>query len=433
VTCSFNQGEFIGRTIDSVRAQDYPRLEHIVVDGMSTDETPRILARYPHLHLIREPDHGQAEALNKGFHAATGDILCFLNSDDILEPGAVWRVAREIDPSRGRHVVMGRCRFIDEHDRFVGREHPWAFHSHRRVLEVWKGHCIPQPSVFWTREVWKNCGSLDEREPLVLDYDLFCRFSRRYTFHLIDQVLANYRLHAHSKTCLSEEKHVLEEAIRISRKYWGAPTGRLYRQLLLSYALFVLNRRGRVHDLFQEGRTAWREGRRLGAVTRFAASALLGPDVVAGLVVLPVLARHVPGWFDRLGLARRFQRRRADEYTRAWLAFDGLHTDGWAGPTFVTRLHVGRGDRCLHLEGSTDVGHLPEPLEVDVELDGRPLGRQHVGRKQEFVLTVPLGEVQPGEHQLRLVANTYVSHHAYRGNQDFRPLSFKLRQLRLTG
>jgi glycosyltransferase involved in cell wall biosynthesis len=71
VTSSFNQAAFIGRTIDSVIAQNYPNLEHIVVDGMSSDDTPAVLARYPHLTVIREPDRGQADAINKGFGAAT--------------------------------------------------------------------------------------------------------------------------------------------------------------------------------------------------------------------------------------------------------------------------------------------------------------------------------------------------------------------------
>src|SRR5437899_2899680 len=101
VTSSYNQGEFIGRTIDSVLAQDYPNLEHIVVDGLSTDNTVQVLARYPHLKVIREKDSGQAEAINKGFRLATGDIWCFLNSDDTFLPGALQRVAQEIDPARG--------------------------------------------------------------------------------------------------------------------------------------------------------------------------------------------------------------------------------------------------------------------------------------------------------------------------------------------
>src|SRR5262249_18358377 len=154
-------GAYIGETIESVLAQQYPNLQHIVVDGMSTDDTPDVLARYPHLCVIREPDRGQGDAINKGFRVADGDILCFLNSDDTFLPGALHRVAREIDPARGRHIVMGRCRFIDEQSRYFGVEHPSNFESFERVLKIWKGHMIPQPAVFWTAEVWKNCGPLD--------------------------------------------------------------------------------------------------------------------------------------------------------------------------------------------------------------------------------------------------------------------------------
>src|SRR5262249_36497560 len=201
VTSSYNQGRFIGRTIKSVLAQGYPDLEHIVVDGMSTDDTPEVLARYPHLRVVREPDNGQAEAINKGFRLATGNVFCFLNSDDTFLPGALHRVAREIDPARGRHVVMGRCAFVDEDDKSTGVEHPSAFIGHNRVLDVWRLHCVPQPATFWTAEVWRRCGPLDEGEQLVLDYDLMCRISRYYYFHFIDQVLATYRLHKQSKSC----------------------------------------------------------------------------------------------------------------------------------------------------------------------------------------------------------------------------------------
>src|SRR5262249_36270075 len=158
------------------------------------------LRDYPDLQVIREKDSGQADAINKGFRRATGQIWCFLNSDDTFERGALTRVAREMRPAQGRHVVMGRCRFIDENDRFIGVEHPSAYESHARVLAIWKGYTIPQPAVFWTPEVWQRCGALNEREQLMLDYDLFCRFSRAYDFHVFDQIVANYRLHAASKT-----------------------------------------------------------------------------------------------------------------------------------------------------------------------------------------------------------------------------------------
>ena len=226
VTSSYNQGRFIGRTIDSVLAQAYPNLEHLVIDGMSSDETPAVLAPLPRIcAVLREPDHGQADAVNKGFRLASGDILCFLNSDDVFLPGALHRVAREIDPSRGRCVVMGRCLFIDEHDKATGLEHAVASINHERVLKVWNGNFIPQPATFWTREVWEKCGPLDETEHLVLDYDLMCRISRCYHFHRVDDLLAGYRLHASSKTCSNVGDEVMDLAIRCSRRCLGARRG----------------------------------------------------------------------------------------------------------------------------------------------------------------------------------------------------------------
>ncbi len=223
VTSSYNHARFIGRTIESVLAQGYPDVEHIVVDGMSTDHTVEVLAGYTHLKVIREPDRGQADAINKGFRTATGQIFAFLNSDDTLEPGALHAIATAIDPRVGRHVVLGRCRFIDERDRFLGVEHPSGFTSHRRVLEIWKGHLLPQPAVFWTREVWETCGPLSINERLMLDYDLFCRFSKRYTFWPLDRILANYRLHLDSITSSMTDAERLEQAIQVSRRYWGSP------------------------------------------------------------------------------------------------------------------------------------------------------------------------------------------------------------------
>ena len=187
VTPSFNQGRFIGETIESVLRQNYPNFEHIVIDGASTDETLEILGRYPHLRVISEPDSGQAEAINKGFRMATGDIWGFLNSDDTLMPNALKSVAGEMMSGRGRDIVMGRCRFVDEKGHYMGIEHPSHFESHRRVLEVWKGHFIPQPAVFWRQKVWRKCGGMNETlNSQWIDYDLFCRFSKWYKFlHIV--------------------------------------------------------------------------------------------------------------------------------------------------------------------------------------------------------------------------------------------------------
>src|SRR5262249_6368542 len=151
--------------------------------------------------------------------------------------------------------------FIDECDRDLGWEHPWSVTGHHRALEVWKGHCIPQPAVFWTREVYERCGGLDEREHLVLDYDLFCRFSRCYRFHPVDQVLATSRLHAASKTCSGSDDRVLEESIRVSRKYWGPWYSPRSWLLALSLAWHRFDRPGRALALSRWGREAMQRGR----------------------------------------------------------------------------------------------------------------------------------------------------------------------------
>jgi glycosyltransferase involved in cell wall biosynthesis len=433
VSCSYNQGRFLGRTIDSVLAQDYPNLEHLVVDGMSTDETPRVLARYGHLRVIREPDRGQADAINKGFRAATGDVLGFLNSDDTLEPGALLRVAGEIDPARNRHVVMGRCRFIDEEDRPTGLEHPSAFESHRRVLEVWKGHCLPQPAVFWTRAVWERCGPLDEAQHLVLDYDFFCRVSRHFAFHPVDQVLANYRLHAHSKTCSADGRRVLEESIRVSRRYWGGLGWAEQLRLAASYGRFRLARRHHALALLRRARDGWFDGDRCGATIRAAACAAFAPDVLVHVAVLPALAGWCPAGFELLGWLARTCRPRTDPTRlQVWRAWEALHADGWAGPVCRVPVQVGPGARRLVLDGYVEIGHHPRPLEIEVRVDDRPLGRCRVGRWREFRAVLPLGEVPPGEHDVEMVSNTFLVPDEFRGNEDFRPLSFKVRQLRLT-
>ncbi len=123
----------------------------------------------------------------------------------------------------------------------------------------------------------------------MLDYDLFCRFSHRYSFHRVDPVLANYRLHTRSKTSSVTDEQRLEQAIAVSRRYWGSPLGRQYWQILASYAAFRLNRRVRAARLMRGGRDLSREGKRLRGAGRLAAGAMLAPDVATDVVVLPVL------------------------------------------------------------------------------------------------------------------------------------------------
>jgi glycosyltransferase involved in cell wall biosynthesis len=432
VTSSFNQGRFIGSTIDSVLAQSYPNLEHIVVDGMSKDNTPEVLARYPHLTVIREPDSGQAEAINKGFRRATGEIFCFLNSDDTFEPGALARVAAEIDPAKGRHVVMGRCRFIDEEGRFIGVEHPSAFESHRRVLEIWKGYTIPQPAVFWTREVWQRSGPLDEREQLVLDYDLFCRFSRDYAFHTFDQIVANYRLHAESKTQGVDDARRLFDSVEVSRRYWPSawtPAGMAIR---LSWRRYQYDRKGRAYRTLQAGKTAWREGRPLATAAHVAGGALLAPDVALAGAAAP-LARHASGLARLLVRLSTRPRSRPSPQTEAWRGFTQLHADGWAGPFVELAFERPAGDAAcdLQFEAATTPEGLRGPLALTVNVPGVPATQVALGRSGVVATRLPIGHLSPGRHVLTIEANRFLVPHERFGNGDHRPLSFRLLRLQV--
>lgn len=423
VTSSFNQAAFIGRTIESVMAQDYPNLEHIVVDGMSSDDTATVLARYPHLTVIREPDKGQADAINKGFRAATGEVFGFLNSDDTFEPGALHAVAAAIDPGRGRHIVMGRCRFIDEEDRFLGVEHPMAFESHRRVLEIWKGHCLPQPSTFWTRDVWQTAGPLSVNEQMMLDYDLFCRFSRRYVFHPIDRILANYRLHLQSKTSSMTDAQRLDQAVVVSRRYWGAPWGVQYWRIRASYAAYRFNRRVRAAQLMRTGRDQWRDGKRVSAAGRLVAGVVLAPDVALDVGVIPALRPAV----GRVKTSVRRRRHEPLPQTRAWFGQTTLHADGWAGPSLVLPVSIQPGDTKCTLTAATMLDRLPKGMSIEAIVSGKSLGVRDV-QADQFTVSWPLA-LPPGEHEVTLRASAYIVPDEVFGNQDYRPLSFRLPKL----
>jgi glycosyltransferase involved in cell wall biosynthesis len=432
VTPSYNQGRFIARTIDSVRDQGYPNLEHIVVDGMSRDETDTILARYTHLRVIREPDRGQAEAINKGFQRATGDIFCFLNSDDTLLPGAFDRVAREIDPSRGRHIVMGRCCHIDEHDRLLPLEHPSAFLGHRRILEVWKVHSIPQPATFWTAEVWRRCGPLNEREQMVPDYDLFCRFSRHYRFHFIDQVLATYRLHSESKTCTREDADVLREAIRVSRRYWGPVWRPQFWQLLGSLACYrldqVLQHKLWAAAFTSEFERAKRRGNLLLALANLAGAAACSPTVAFRRAMLPQLGRYLDRWLPTD--TDLWRPERCAPATLAWRGFTGQHVNGCIGPTFVTHFQTNAVHSVLELLLDGVLQPLPWPIRVAAYLDGGLAHRCCYAARTPLLIRLPLTDMTPGWHELRVTSSTYVVPHEHLGNGDFRPLALKLKRLR---
>lgn len=425
VTTSYNQARYIRETIESVLAQSYRDVEHIVVDGMSSDLTPLILETYPHLKVIREPDRGQADAINKGFRIATGDVFAFLNSDDTLLPGALERVAAEIDPARGRHVVMGRCRFVDECGRFSGVEHPSDFESHARVLEIWKGHSIPQPAVFFTREAWERSGPMDESEHLVLDYDLFCRMSRFYQFHFVDQVFATYRLHDLSKTQGVDDSRRLEEALRVSRKYWGPWHQPRRWRLEASFFAYRLDRRRRAVRWLARAREAWRHGRALGSVVPAIAGTVAGPDVFLDTVFMPALRSAFGGRRGRIRPLRLWRTGDRPE-TAAWRKFHEIHADGWAGPEIATTVDARPGDCELVLAGTVN---WRSSTRLEVFVDGHLYGGRWVKRRSNFEIRIPAENLAAGPHEVRVTSSSWFVPDDFTHSGDFRPLAFQVLKL----
>ena len=222
VTPSFNQGRYVRETIESIRSQDYPRVEHIVVDGGSTDETLAVLAEYDHLRWVSEPDRGQSHALNKGFAMARGEIFAWLNSDDYYLPGAVSR-AVEVLQSSGSALVYGGVRALQQ-----GRptfDQPAAPFDLSVLLAT--GNRIGQPAAFFTRASFEAVDGIDESLRYAMDYDLWAKLGARFDVTHIDDVLAVVRFHEDCKS-IREQALIWPEMVRVSRRHGGAVWSKLY-------------------------------------------------------------------------------------------------------------------------------------------------------------------------------------------------------------
>lgn len=198
VTPSFQQGAFIERTIQSVLTQDQPPDEYVVVDALSTDQTEPILARYASsVRCVREPDRGQADAVNKGIVSTTGEIIGWLNSDDVYLPGALKSV-REVFESEPRiDVVYGDANLIDENDAVVGRYYTERWDPARLAERCY----LCQPSVFFRRRVVDRFGALDPELQYCMDYEYWLRLAAGGAHFLyVPRILAASRLHPAAKT-----------------------------------------------------------------------------------------------------------------------------------------------------------------------------------------------------------------------------------------
>jgi glycosyltransferase involved in cell wall biosynthesis len=215
VTPSYNQGQFLEETIRSVLHQDYPNLEYIIIDGASTDSSAEIIKKYePWLkYWVSEPDRGQGHAINKGFQHASGELLAWLNSDDMYLPGALWTIGKAVRHCRERDSkwngwFTGGCIYenlvTQEREPLIPAEPP------EDPLRRLSWRC-PQRSSFWTKACWEAVGGVPEDMHFVFDTEFFLRLVLSgFKPQVLSEVLALGRLHESCKTLAHPEAWGIE-------------------------------------------------------------------------------------------------------------------------------------------------------------------------------------------------------------------------------
>ncbi|MGK7876184.1 MAG: glycosyltransferase family 2 protein [Xenococcaceae cyanobacterium] len=199
VTPSFNQGRFIERTLLSVQGQSYPHIQHIVIDAGSTDETLEILKRYEgtyNLQWLSEPDRGMYNAINKGLRLVKGDILAYLNTDDKYLPWTVETAVKHFLANPDTDVVFGdHLDVYPDGQVYLEVQPPFRLQLLRRT-----GWSLPQPTVFWRRQVYEVLGGFDEHLQFCGDWDYWIKGANRFKIGQIREFMAIAEVHKDQKT-----------------------------------------------------------------------------------------------------------------------------------------------------------------------------------------------------------------------------------------
>ena len=265
VTPAYNQADFLRDTIESVLAQDYPRIEHQVIDDGSTDETPRVMAEYEgRVILDRHENRGQTPTINKGWERAKGEVVTWLNSDDTFLPGAVSKAVEYFRQHPEVGIVFGDTLFTEPDGKPLERSKPRGEFSYREFVLKCENP-IPQPSAFIRRSVVDDVGLLDPKFYYFMDWEFWLRAGVRHRIAYVPELLSTYRLHPDSKTVAQAAK-AAPELEYLYTKFFSTPD--------LPEEIRALERRAKVNMFFTSGsyylqggrareaaRLAWRAAR----------------------------------------------------------------------------------------------------------------------------------------------------------------------------
>jgi glycosyltransferase involved in cell wall biosynthesis len=327
VTPSYNQGQFIRATIESVLSQDYPHIEYIIMDAGSTDETQAVAAGYAgRLQWISEKDRGQSHAINKGFRLAKGEIVSWLNSDDVILPGAVSRAVRCFERNPRLGAVYGEGYRIDAagkiKSRFMATE-PFNLWKLIHVVDY-----ILQQTSYFRKDILDRVGYLDEALHWSMDWDLFIRIGERYEIEYIPEYMGSIREYETAKSFAGGGKR-FRELVSLMRRHSGVR----YPPAYFCYGL----------DTYSSLCCDW-------------------------------LQRWTPALFDRPSrLVRGGLRGAADCAIRyIWRHAQGWYPDGWVGPKLNYMLGPGSG--TVLMQGVVpDHGIADHQQELQISCNGQNL------------------------------------------------------------
>jgi glycosyltransferase involved in cell wall biosynthesis len=386
VTPSLNQGPFLRATIESVLSQDYPNIEYIIMDGGSTDASESIAADYSsRLTWVSERDRGQSDAINKGFRRAKGDIVAWLNSDDLLLPGAVTHAVEALTRHRDAGAVYGEGYLIDRAGN-VTRRFPYS-----QPFDLWRlahlSDYILQQSVFFRRSVFDEVGFVREDLHYAMDWELLIRIGKRHPLIFIPQFLGCLREYPEAKSFSGGMRRVRE-----IRKVLSEHTGRRFPPGWIVYGL-------------ETYREMWCEK------IRSTGSGPLAKLSQIGQSLLTYTCGYLAG--------------RTLNYAQGWYA------DGWAGPRLLYMLPAGRGS--FRIDGMLPVTGWLTGQSIEVIAGKGSLGRHRLN-PGAFSFEVSVPEELAGKPVNLELRASHVFVPAYSTpSSDFRQLCYILHGVQWAG